>query len=88
MKYSLVLFCPWVVDGVQMASISAGVFAFNISVYSVFPFLFLCARILVRSTSNVMADSSIPWNTKDFLTLCTNPFLQFSNADPEDWIRI
>ena len=71
-----------------MDSISAGVSALNSSVYGILTVLFLHARILVRSTSNAVADSSSPWNTKDFLTPCTNQFLQFPNADLSEWIRI
>ena len=84
----LVLFCPHIYDGVRMASIYAGVFAFNSSVYGIFPFLFPRASILVRSTSNVMANYSSPWNTKYFLTPCPNAVLRFPNAYPEEWIRI
>ena len=59
-----------------MASISAGVFVFNISVYGIFSFLFPRASISVGSTSNALSDSLSPWNTKDFVTLCPNPFLR------------
>ena len=88
MNYTLVLFFPQVADGIRMASISTGVFSFNSSVFSIFPFLFLRKSILVGSTSNDMADSSSPWNTKDFATPCPNPFLRFTDADPAEWIRI
>ena len=43
MKYMLVLFCPWVSAGICIASISDGVFAFNSSVYEIYPSC-LCAR--------------------------------------------
>ena len=64
-----------------MASIYAKVFAFNSFVCGIFPFLFSRARILIGSTLNAVADSLSPWNTKDFVTPCPNPFLLFSNAD-------
>ena len=63
-------------------------FAFNSSVYVIFPFLFLRTRILDGSTSNAVADSSIPWNTKALLTPYHNPFMQFPNAETAEWIRI
>ena len=88
MKYTLVLFCPQVAAGIWIASISAGVFAFNSSVYSFFPFLFTRASILVRPTSNEVVDSTSRWNTKDFLKPCPNQFLWFHNADPKEWTRI
>ena len=68
-------FCPWVADGIRMASIYAGVFAFNSSVYGIFPLLFLRAIIFFGSTSNAVANSSSPWNTKDLVTPFPNPFL-------------
>ena len=88
MKYKLVLFCTRVADGIRMDSISAGVFALNISVYSIFPFLFPRASILVGLTSNAVAGSSSTWNTKDFLTPCPNQFMQFTIAEMAEWIRI
>ena len=87
-EYTLMLFCPWAADGTRMASISAGVFSFNSSMYIIFPFLFLRTSILVGSTSNYVADFSSPLNTKDIMTKCPNTFLQFSYADPAEWIRI
>ena len=39
MKYTLVLLCPRFAAGIWIASISAGVFAFNCSMYGVFAFL-------------------------------------------------
>ena len=71
-----------------MASISAGDFSFNNSVYGIFTFLFPCTSILVGSTSNAVAESSSPWNTRDFVTLCPNPFLHFPNDESTEWIRI
>ena len=71
-----------------MASISAGVFAFNSSVHRVFPFLFLRASILVGLTLNAVTDSLSPWKTKYFVTPCTNPFLRFPNAELLGWISI
>ena len=49
-----------------MASIYARIFAFNSSGFGILPFLFPRARILVGLTSNVVAESLSPWNTKDF----------------------
>ena len=46
MKYTLVFFFPQDADGIRMASISAGVFAFNSYVYGILPFLFLRTNIL------------------------------------------
>ena len=77
-KSMLVLFCPWVAAGIWIASISAGSFSFNSSVYGILPLLFLRVIILVGLTSNAVADSSSPWYTKTFLTSCHNPFLQIS----------
>ena len=87
-KYKLVFFCPRVADEIRMASISAGFFALNGSLYRNFHFLFPRASILVGLTSNDVAGSSSTWNTKYFVTLIPNPFLQFPDADPVDWIRI
>ena len=81
-KYKLVLFCPQVAGGIWMDSISAGFFAFNSSVYGIFPFLFPRASILVGSTSNAVDDSLSPWNTNNSFTSCPNPFLPFVSSDP------
>ena len=77
----LVLVFPRVADGIRMASISAGVFALNSSVYGIFPFLFPHESILVGSTSNAVDDSLSPWNTNDFVKPCPNTFLQFPNVE-------
>ena len=77
-KYTLVLFFPWVAFGVWIASISYGVFAFNNSMYGIFPFLFSHPRIFFRSTLNIVDDSLSPLNIKGFVTPCPNPFLKFS----------
>ena len=84
----LVLFCPQVADGIRMAPNSAGFFAFNSSVYGFFPLLFQCMSILVGSTLNDVADYPSPWNTNDSVIQCPNPFMQFPNSDPAEWIRI
>ena len=88
MKSMLVLFCPWVATGICIASISAVGFAFNSYMYGILPFLFPRTKILVSLTLNAVADSSSPWYTKDFLTPCHNPFMQYLNAEPVEWIRI
>ena len=88
MKYLFVLFCPQVDDGIRMDSISAGVFAFSSSARGIFYFLSPRMSILVGSTSNDVADSSSPWNTKYFVTPCPDTFLIFPNAEPSEWIRI
>ena len=88
MNYTLVLFYPRVAAGIWMASIYAGVSALNSSVYGILNFLFPRASILVRSTSNAVADSLSPWNTKYFLTPCINLFLKCPNDDLTEWIRI
>ena len=88
MKYMLVLIFNRFAAGIWIASISAEIFAFNSSVYSVFPFLFLHASILVGSTSNAVTDFSSNWNKKAFLNPCLNPFLRFTNDDPAEWILI
>ena len=87
-KYMLVLLCPRVAAGIWIASISAGFFSSNSSVYGILPFLFPHASILVGSTLNAVADSLSTWYTKDFLIPCFNPFLQFLNSEPAEWIRI
>ena len=76
----LVLFCPQVAAGIWIASISTGVFAFNSSVYGIFPLLFPHVSILVGSTSDAVAESSSPWNTNDFVTPCPNLFLRFRSS--------
>ena len=75
MNYMFVLLFPWVAAGIWIASISAGLFSLNISVYGFLHLLFLRASILVGLTSNEVDDSSRPWNTKTFLTSCPKPFL-------------
>ena len=60
--------------------------AFNSYMFGIF-FLSPCVSILVRSTSNVVANFLRPWNTKGFVTLCPNPFLQFP-AELAEWLRI
>ena len=65
-----------------MASIYAGDFSFNSSVYGIFPFLFPHIIILVGLALNAVADSLSPCDTKDYVTPCINPFLKFPNTDP------
>ena len=46
--------------------------------YDILLFLFPRAIVFFGSTLNAVADSSSPWNTKAFVTPCTNPFLRIS----------